>query len=59
MATKAWYLLPIIFGIIGGIIMYFGVRNDDKEMAKKGLILGVIMFVVYFIIGFVIGGAGY
>ena len=48
--SKAWYLLPIFFGLLGGIVMYFIVREDNKQMAKNGLILSVILTVVGIII---------
>lgn len=48
--NKAWYLLPIFFGLLGGIVMYFIVREDNKQMAKNGLILSVILTVVGIII---------
>jgi len=38
-----WYILPILFGIIGGIIAYFAIRNDDHQKAKKSLYLGMIL----------------
>ena len=38
-----WYLLPIFLGIIGGIIAYFALRNDDRQKAKKCLYLGLIL----------------
>jgi len=41
-----WYLLPIFLGIIGGIIAYFALRNDDREKAKKCLYLGLILLTV-------------
>jgi RsiW-degrading membrane proteinase PrsW (M82 family) len=44
--SKAWYLLPIFFGILGGLVMYFIVRDDNKQMAKNGLILSVILTMV-------------
>ena len=28
-----WYLLPIFLGIIGAIIAYFALRNDDRKKA--------------------------
>ena len=37
-----WYLVPIFLGIIGGIIAYFAIRNDDREKAKKCLYVGLI-----------------
>ena len=41
-----WYLLPIFLGIIGGIIAYFALRNDDRKKAKKCLYLGLILLAV-------------
>ena len=38
-----WYLVPILFGIIGGIIGYFALRRDDPQKAKKCLYLGLIL----------------
>ena len=45
-----WYLLPIFLGIIGGIIAYFALRNDDRQKAKKCLYLGLILLAVGIII---------
>jgi len=41
-----WYILPILFGIIGGIIAYFAIRKDDREKAKKCIYLGLILLAV-------------
>ena len=41
-----WYILPILFGIIGGIIAYFAIRKDDREKAKKCMYLGLILLAV-------------
>ena len=38
-----WYLVPIFLGLIGGIIAYFALRNDDHQKAKKCLYLGLIL----------------
>lgn len=46
-----WTLLPIFVGIIGGIIGYFALKNDDPRLAKfciqLGILLTVIQIVVY------------
>ena len=38
-----WYLLPIFLGIIGAVIAYFALRNDDRRKAKNCLFLGIIL----------------
>jgi membrane protein CcdC involved in cytochrome C biogenesis len=48
--SKAWYLLPIFLGLIGGIIMFVLLRNEDRGMANKGLILGIILMAIGFMI---------
>ena len=40
-SSRLWYILPIILGIIGGIIGYFVLRKNDPILAKKSLILGI------------------
>jgi len=58
----AWYLLPILFGIIGGVAMYLLLKDTniqkkigsqlslgtDKAMAKKGLIVGIVITILWF-----------
>ena len=53
--SKRWYLLPIFFDIIGGIICYYALRNDDKKLAQNCLKLGVILFLVNIAIGITVG----
>lgn len=48
--SKAWYLIPIFFGIIGGLVMFLVLKDENRRMAKKGLILGIIMAVAGIII---------
>jgi len=43
-----WYLLPIFLGIIGGIIVYFSLKNTDKQKAKRALVIGVIISIPLF-----------
>jgi uncharacterized membrane protein YvbJ len=47
--TRAWFLVPFFFNILGGVVGYFAVKNDDKRMANELLTFGVIMFVVVII----------
>ncbi len=38
-----WFLLPILFSVIGGIIAYFIIKEDDPKKAKNCLLLGAIL----------------
>ena len=51
--SKAWYLLPVFLGILGGIIGFFVMRHDSPKMARNSLIIGVANLVVGIIIGYV------
>jgi uncharacterized OB-fold protein len=52
--SAAWYLLPIFFSIIGGIISWACIRDRDPHMAKNNLILGILLTVIPIIIGVVL-----
>jgi len=38
-----WFLLPILFGVVGGVIAYFVIKDDDQKRAKNCLWLGIIL----------------
>jgi hypothetical protein len=44
--SASWYLLPIIFGIIGGLIAYVGTKDENSETAITLLLVGIISNVV-------------
>jgi cytochrome bd-type quinol oxidase subunit 1 len=44
--SNAWFLLPIFFGVIGGIIAFFIIRNDDPRKAKNCLYLGLVLMLI-------------
>jgi uncharacterized membrane protein YeaQ/YmgE (transglycosylase-associated protein family) len=52
--SNTWYLLPIFVGLIGGVIAYFILRNDDPKKAKNCLHVGILLAVVGIIINIVI-----
>jgi len=46
-----WYLLPILFGIIGGVIAYFVIKQDDQKKAKNCLYLGIVLLIIDIVFG--------
>jgi uncharacterized membrane protein YeaQ/YmgE (transglycosylase-associated protein family) len=48
--SNMWFLLPIFLGLIGGIIAYFVLRNDDPKKAKNCLYLGIVLAIVGIIV---------
>ena len=44
--SNAWYLLPILFGVIGGIIAFFIIRKDDPRKAKNCLYVGLVLMFI-------------
>ncbi len=49
-----WYLMPILFGFLGGIVAYVYVRDDDPEMAKDLFFVGIIPTFIYIILGWIL-----
>ena len=41
-----------LFGIIGGLTVFFGVKYEDREMADNLLIFGIVWTVILIIIYF-------
>jgi hypothetical protein len=41
-----WLFLPLLFGILGGVIAYVGVKNYDKRRALNLLLLGIATTVI-------------
>ncbi|MBM3910859.1 MAG: hypothetical protein FJ356_04345 [Thaumarchaeota archaeon] len=57
--SKWWYLLPIFFNIIGGIVAYLILKEENKILAKNCLKLGLILLIIQFIAGIFVGAAGF
>ena len=49
-----WWAVPFFFGILGGIIAYVGVKNEDQDMANNLLTFGVVWTFVLAILGWII-----
>ncbi len=41
--STLWFLLPVVFNVLGGIIAYFAIRDDDPKRAKSCLFLGIVL----------------
>jgi len=41
--SAAWYLVPLLLGLLGGIIGYFAVKDQNRDMANSLLNVGIIM----------------
>ena len=44
--SSLWFLLPIIFNVVGGVIAYYIIKEDDPKKAKNCLYLGLILTVI-------------
>jgi len=49
-----WWLVPFLFGILGGIVGYIGVKDRDAYMASKLLWFGIIWTVIDVIVYYAI-----
>jgi len=51
--NSLWYLLPLGFGLMGGLVAYVYVRDDDPEMAKNlftvGLVVNIFTAILFYI----------
>ena len=41
-----WFALPIVLGILGGVIAWAKTRDDDEEIAKWLMIVGIVQTAV-------------
>ncbi len=41
-----WYLVPIVFSLLGGLVAYVALRDRDENMAGKCLGLGIVVFIL-------------
>ena len=55
--SNAWFLLPIFFGVIGGIIAFFILRHDDPRKARNCLYLGMVFMIIGIIFNILIAAS--
>jgi len=53
--SNAWFLLPVFFGVIGGIVAFFILRHDDPRKAKNCLYLGLVLMMIGIMFNIFIG----
>ncbi|MEM5811476.1 MAG: hypothetical protein QXG91_01910 [Candidatus Aenigmatarchaeota archaeon] len=60
--SRLYYLLPIIFGLLGGVAGYLLVEDKNKHFGRKLLIVGIareliilIIVVRVFLVSFILG----
>lgn len=39
--SSIWYLVPLFFGLLGGIVAYVAIKDDDPDKASNCLALGI------------------
>jgi len=44
--TRLLYLVPITMGILGGVLMYIAVKDQNQEMANDGMFWGVVVTII-------------
>jgi prolipoprotein diacylglyceryltransferase len=48
--SNIWYLLPIFFGFLGGMAMFFVLKDEDRQLAKNGVKVGAILTIAWVVI---------
>ena len=54
-SNRLWYVVPVLFGILGGIATWFFLRRNDPILAKNCLLVGVISSAVSVLLYFALG----
>jgi hypothetical protein len=44
--SPVWWLLPILLGLLGGVIAWAGTRDRDPSVARAMLIVGIVVSVI-------------
>jgi hypothetical protein len=52
--TPLLWLVPIFMGLLGGILMYIAVKDEDQAKANSAILVGIVSTVTIIIVYFVI-----
>jgi hypothetical protein len=55
--SRAWWLMPVFFGWLGGLVAYFALRQDYRVKAKRMLWLGIGFTIFWFLFAVVVAAA--
>ena len=55
--SNAWYLVPILFGILGGIVAFLFLRKSDPQKARNCIYIGLVMMVLGIIINIILASS--
>ena len=47
-----WYIVPILFGFVGGIIAFFAIKGNDKDKALNMVFVGILITAIHVLTNF-------
>ena len=51
---KLIWSIPIFMGLLGGILMYIAVKDQNQEMANDGILVGVLSTIAWVFLYFML-----
>lgn len=51
---KLIWSIPILMGLLGGILMYIAVKDQNQEMANDGILVGFLSTIVWVFLYFML-----
>jgi hypothetical protein len=51
---RQWYLMPLLFGLLGGIFIYATWIRHDAEKANAAIWMGLAVSAIWAILGWII-----
>ena len=40
--TKLLWVFPLFMGLLGGILMYIAIKDEDQQKANDGILVGIL-----------------